>query len=362
LKTPEEIADEILAKHGVSGTRSPNAARPKPNGAGTGTGPSSSPPITAEALSHMTFKPIKYVVPGIIVEGLTLLAAKPKIGKSWMMLHAAIAVASGGYTLSDIHCTEGDVLYCALEDNLRRLQSRMTKLLGISQPWPKRLSFQTEMPRLIEGGLEMIKQWIEAAAHPRLVIIDTLAMIRAPKGKEQTQYDADYQAVKELRDIANQRGIAIVVVHHLRKADADDAFDSVSGTLGLTGSVDTVLVLRSDGKGNYVLHGRGRDLTDIEKAIFFSKGPCTWTIQGDVDEVRQSNERTAVLAAMRQIGEPASPKEIATHADMKANNVTKLLGRMTEEGTVRKLQYGKYETVTRTNSDSLTDSDTLSPA
>ncbi len=59
----------------------------------------------------MRFEPIKYVVPGIIVEGLTLLAAKPKMGKSWMMLHAAIAVARGGFTLGDIHCAEGDVLY-----------------------------------------------------------------------------------------------------------------------------------------------------------------------------------------------------------------------------------------------------------
>src|SRR5215472_5226857 len=135
-------------------------------------------PISAEALSTMTFEPIKYVVPGVIVEGLTLLASKPKLGKSWLLLHIAIAVARGGYTLGNIHCIEGDVLYCALEDNLRRLQSRMTKLLGISQPWPRRLSFQCEMPRLGEGGLELIRQWIQTVAHPRLVIIDTLAMVR----------------------------------------------------------------------------------------------------------------------------------------------------------------------------------------
>src|SRR5262249_20154778 len=108
--------------------------------------------ISAKELNAMRFNPIKYVVPGIIVEGLTLLAAKPKMGKSWMMLHTAIAVASNGFTLGDIHCPEGDVLYCALEDNLRRLQSRMTKLLG-TRPWPERLHFRCEMPRLVDGGL-----------------------------------------------------------------------------------------------------------------------------------------------------------------------------------------------------------------
>jgi hypothetical protein len=113
-------------------------------------------PFTAEELDKMRFDPIKFVVPGYIVEGLTLFAGKPKIGKSWLLLHAAIAVARGGFTLGDVHCQEGDVLYCALEDNKRRLQSRMTKLLGTST-WPRRLSFACEMPRLTEGGLDYVK-------------------------------------------------------------------------------------------------------------------------------------------------------------------------------------------------------------
>ena len=199
-------------------------------------------PLSAETLMTLTFSPIKYVVPGVIVEGLTLLAGKPKLGKSWLLLHMAIAVARGGFTLGEIHCAEGDVLYLALEDNLRRLQARMTKLLGLQQ-WPSRLQFLCEMPRLAEGGLAKIKEWIEGTEHPRLVIIDTLAMVRMPNRKDQSTYDADYAAVKELRKLANEAGIAIVLVHHLRKAEADDAFDTVSGTLGLTGAPDTILIL-----------------------------------------------------------------------------------------------------------------------
>jgi len=149
-------------------------------------------PLSAETLMTLTFSPIKYVVPGVIVEGLTLLAGKPKLGKSWLLLHMAIAVARGGFTLGDIHCAEGDVLYLALEDNLRRLQARMTKLLGLQQ-WPDRLQFLCEMPRLAEGGLAKIKEWIAGVEHPRLVIIDTLAMVRMPNRKDQSTYDADYE-------------------------------------------------------------------------------------------------------------------------------------------------------------------------
>lgn len=87
--------------------------------------------FSAADLRHMQFPPIKYVVPGYIVEGLSLLAGRPKKGKSWLLLHAAIAVARGGVTLGDVQCVQGDVFYAALEDNKRRLQSRMTKLLQL---------------------------------------------------------------------------------------------------------------------------------------------------------------------------------------------------------------------------------------
>jgi RecA-family ATPase len=129
----------------------------------------------------------------------------------------------------------------------------------------------TEMPRLAEGGLKVISDWIEAAECPRLVIIDTLAMVRMPNRKDQSSYDADYSAVVDLRTLAQKDGIAIVLVHHLRKADSNDPFDTVSGTLGLTGAADAMLVLRRDTAGEIVLHGRGRDLAELEKAMQFDR-------------------------------------------------------------------------------------------
>jgi hypothetical protein len=301
------------------------------------------PAASAESLKPMTFAPIQYVVPGIIVEGLTLFAGKPKMGKSWMVLHAGAAVATGAFTLGDLHCIEGDVLYCALEDSERRLQSRLTKLLGISRDWPARLFYYCQLPRLGAGGLEAIRAWVQSKSHPRLIIIDTLAMVRPPKKRDDSIYDADYAAVLALRQLANEFGIAIVVVHHLRKADADDAFDTVSGTLGLTGAVDSVLVLKRDAGGNFVLHGRGRDLVEIEKAMTFDADACIWRIEGDAAAVRRSSERNAVLEAIRDAGEPIKPNDIAIAADMKSGNVRRLVGKLLKDGIIKKASYGRYE-------------------
>jgi RecA-family ATPase len=300
-------------------------------------------PTNVEALSTMIFPAVKYVVPGVIVEGLTLLAGKPKIGKSWLVLHAAVAVARGGFTLGDAHCIEGDVLYCALEDNLRRLQSRMTKLLGLP-PWPvKRLDFYTEMPRLAEGGLAMLEDWIKWKPQPRLIAIDVLAMVRPQKKKDQSSYDADYAAVLELRKLALKYSIAIVVICHLRKADAYDAFDTVSGTLGLTGAPDTILVLKRDASsGAIVLHGRGRDLVEIEKAVEFDPDKCIWRIVGEASTVRRTSERASVLQAVDEASEPISPRDVADASGMKVANVKFLLRKLLEESAIERAGHGKY--------------------
>ena len=297
--------------------------------------------FNARGLNQMTFSPIKYVVHGYIVEGLTLFAGKPKIGKSWLLLHVAFAVAEGGLTLGNAQCEQGDVLYAALEDNKRRLQSRLTKLFG-TQNWPARLNFTCEMPRLTEGGLDFIKSWIESAERPRLVIIDTLAMVRMPNRKDTSSYDADYAAVKELRDVALKYGIAIVLVHHLRKAEADDPFDTISGTLGLTGAPDTIMILSRDSRGTR-LHAKGRDLVEIEKAVKFDPETCTWVILGDAEAIQKSTERTAIVAALEEAGaEPLTPNQIASTCGAKPVNVKKMLARLLADGVVKKASYGKY--------------------
>jgi RecA-family ATPase len=250
-------------------------------------------------------------------------------------------VAIGGFTLGDIHCPQGDALYCSLEDHKRRLQKRMRKLFG-REPRSTRLTFITKMPRLTEGGLELLRKWIEGAPNPRLVTIDTLAMVRTPNRKEQAAYDADYAAVIGLRELAHEFGIAIVIVHHLRKMEADDPFDTVSGTLGLTGCPDAIAIIKRDTAGTLLL-ARGRDIDEVEKAITFNRQACTWAIEGDADAIRRSRQQQAILAALREADGPQSPQQLAAATGMKQVNIKFLLGKMVQGGVLRRVGYGRYE-------------------
>jgi hypothetical protein len=232
------------------------------------------------------------------------------------------------------------VFYAALEDNPRRLQSRMTKLLGL-QEWPARLEFTTDLPRLKDGGVERVRQWIGTAEKPRLVVIDTLQKVRDPKGSQENSYEADYAAVSELKALADEHGVAIVIVHHQRKMEAEDVVDTVSGTTGLTGAVDTVLVLYRTGQGT-TLYGRGRDLEEVEKAVNFDADLCLWRVEGEARDVHRSDERSRIVTALTEVSQPMSPREIADAAELPYVNVRQLLVRMHKAGEVEKVKRGLY--------------------
>jgi hypothetical protein len=69
-------------------------------------------------------------VPGFVGEGLTILAGRPKTGKSWLALDIALAVGTGGKAFGSVECVKGDVLVIDLENGNRRVADRLATLLG----------------------------------------------------------------------------------------------------------------------------------------------------------------------------------------------------------------------------------------
>ena len=71
---------------------------------------------------------IKWILPGYVRDGVTLVAGKPKIGKSWFVLHFVLAFVLGGTVLGVTIPARGAVLYCGLEDGKRRIKPRVSRL------------------------------------------------------------------------------------------------------------------------------------------------------------------------------------------------------------------------------------------
>lgn len=301
------------------------------------------PIFNAFDLGKTEFPPIKFIVPDYLPEGCTILAGRPKLGKSWLALDIALAVARGSDCLG-VQCEQGDALYLALEDNQRRLQSRLQKLSPAREvvPWPHALTFATEWRRHDAGGIDDVRHWAGSVGNPKLVIVDVLAQFRGGRANTETQYESDYAAVKGLQEIAGELRLGVIVVHHVRKSAGEvDPFEKVSGTLGLTGAADTTIVLDRDGNG-CTLYCRGRDVQEYERAVTFDKFDCRWIAQGDASEVRRTDERSIILDLLKEADEPMSPAEVSDATGMFRNNVKQLLFKMAKAGEVTKVGRGKY--------------------
>ena len=236
----------------------------------------------------------------------------------------------------------GDVLYLALEDGKRRLQSRLDKLLPNGNEWPERLKLVPlgGWRRSDEGGLQDIIEWCRSVQRPTLIVIDTFERFRKPANGKTPLYSADYEAITGLQKIASDYRVGIVVLHHDRKADADDAFDTVSGTLGLTGAADTILIIKKR-NGSVVLYARGRDVEESETAMQFDKASCRWILLGVAAEVQRSLERNRIIAALEASSESLSVSELMFGARNR-NATDILLSKLVKEGEIVRVGRGKY--------------------
>jgi AAA domain len=305
--------------------------------------------ISAPDLCDEQFPSVRFLIPGLIPEGVMLLVGRPKLGKSWLLLQIASSVAQGAITLTSDHNTPqacGDALHLSLEDGKRRLQRRMTKYFGaIRRNWPARMTIVPQWRRLDQGGIDDIREWCKSVPNPTLVTIDTLKKVRPTTKGTETSYATDYEANEKLIQLCHEfPGLAIIVAHHDRKMDADDPFDTISGTLGLTGGVDTIALLKRSGQG-ITLHIQGRDLVDnVEKAVQLDRETCRWIILGEASDVQRSKDWRLVLDALHTAGNDGlTVKAIMDETGLRArNSLDLLLGRMVREGAIVRPKRGIY--------------------
>jgi RecA-family ATPase len=313
--------------------------------------------ITAAELSHKTFPELVQHVFGIIIEGFGIVAGPPKLGKSFFTLVIALAVSAGGYAFGKLKCDPRPVLLLALEDSERRLQTRIRALYGSDIP-PHNLHILTRIgPGLLTST---ITAWLEH--HPTgLVILDTLGRARQQRNRGDDPYLADYQAGVALKNIVDAfPGSALLGVHHTRKASSDDFVDDLSGTLGLAGSADYLLVLRRKRQSSdATLKITGRDAPEGEYAFTIDGGK--WLLAGgDLAEAAstavarrnqsQLGDRAldvlTVVNARAESGLSTRAADVAAKVGISQDQARVYLNRLADSERITKTDKGVYSGVT----------------
>lgn len=278
---------------------------------------------------------VVFVVPGIVPEGTAILASNPKVGKSAMVYQLSAELALGG-TFLGVDLPPRPVLYLALEDGERRSQQRAMSALRNRRPARGMFSFRWAAPALGDGLEGEVEAWLDE--HPSgVVFIDTFQKVRAPQRGNANAYGVDVAEFALLQNIVRRRpGSSVVLVLHLRKASDKDFLARVSGTLGITGSADTTMVIERDRHTEAAtLHVTGRDVG--EQAIPVRFDGMRWST--DSNRVpNASPERQQVFDIISEMG-PIWPSAIAAEINSRGGEQTRgavngLVTKLKEDGWI----------------------------
>ena len=249
--------------------------------------------MDAETLMTTPMEPIRFIVSGLIPQGLHILAGSPKVGKSWLALWICLQVTKGE-PVWGFETRKCEVLYLCLEDSFARIQSR---LFEITEEAPPTLHFAI-MSDAIGNGLELqIENFL--AEHPctGLIVIDTLQKVRKTVSSNVNPYAADYDDISALKGLADQHRLAIVLVHHLRKSADNDPLNMISGTTGIAGGTDSSFILQKEKRTETTatLVCTGRDIESRELFLGFNKDTFLWELLQPMEAAAQKVDEVIFL-------------------------------------------------------------------
>jgi hypothetical protein len=289
----------------------------------------------ATDLMQKKLRPLEYPITDILPEGLGIVAGAPKVGKSWLTLQAAVAIATGTTLLGKQADKPRPVLYYGLEDGERRFQKRIAALTDPTTDLSL-LAFHYESPAIGEGLEDDIAAFMDTNGEDSVVFIDVLAKIRPPAKGRGSAYDEDYGVIGPLQTLSkNHPGSSLIVVTHDRKMGSEDFLTTVTGTRGVTGAADWIWVVkrpRLEDIGNIYVTGR-----DIERDVMITaKFEGAWSLVG-----RQAP--TSLTTAAKRVWdavEANKPADLNTVADEIYGDVTQDPHRQTHVTQIWKIVSG----------------------
>ena len=288
--------------------------------------------------------PSKTIVDGLLREGMILFGGKPKRGKSWLMLDLALSVGTGKPVWGHFPVPESQpVLYIGLEDGRDDIRDRVLTIQpGITDTG--KLEFLYSFPRLNEGGLEKLRGFAKSGRY-RLIIIDVLARIepRVKTGKEKGYHDI-YEMLTPLQDMRHEHPLCLILVTHLRKAEAEDIFDGLHGSVAYQGAQDALWVLeRPLSAPGGIVHILARK--SAQQSLHVSLADGRWDFLGHDDEINQTELQRGIRELYEETDRSLTIREMTNALSGPRdsyNAVKKTVYRMLENGQMIRITRGRY--------------------
>jgi len=342
----EQLFDELVIQPayevGVLTTRLLNAVH---RALTTPVSPTAFPlPTSAASLLAKTFPPLRCFVEDLLAEGLTILAGKPKKGKSYLALDMSLSIAVGRQAFMKFPTEKAKVLYVSLEDGERRLQRRL-RAIQPNIATPEGLDFLYTFPRLGDGALEALTHYAETY---QVIIIDVIGRI-LPTQTQARKSLSEYQEITDvlgpIQQLAQDKRMAIMVIDHLRKASVEDDGDAIMGSQGKIGAADHALIYGRKGEEkDGVLKIISRDLDEDKIVLTLTNGHLEFLGKGEVYELDSEQNRiiTILEDERRPMAIPEIMKALGINGDSHYKRFRMVMSRLYAEDRVGRTKRGLY--------------------
>lgn len=235
--------------------------------------------VGAQTLMEQTLAKPVWLIEGLLSTSCaSVLASPPKFGKSFFALQLGQCVAMGEPFLGH-KTTKSPVLYLALEDVPTRVQSR---LWGLTDESTDDFVIATEAFTLGGGLIGQLEDYLEDYPETKLFIIDTLQVAR--DASADYSYSSDYADMRMLKRFSDRFGVCVLVLTHLRKLTCpSDSFANITGTTGISGAVDQMMVMQKDNRHDAItaLEVTGRDIPDA--VLKLRRNGTLWELVEEID-------------------------------------------------------------------------------
>lgn len=284
--------------------------------------------IDGEALLALDLPEAQYLCRPWIPEGVTILAGRPKVGKTTLLRQVAVSVADGA-ALWGSPCAKAEVLFLSLEEG-QKLMRRKLLLAGYSGKQVRCIRFRWKWRPGAEGVAD-IRERLKANPAIRLVIVDSLTRFRDAPTRDKPQFHQDYEAVRLLADVAKDfAGLSIIILHHTKKDQGDDPIADISGTYGLTAAADNYMVMRRE-SGEFVIHCGGRYWDEEQDAFRIRRESGAWGLEGAAEAVRLSPMQRQYVETLRAEG-TVTTRGMARRFSVRDNTASEILAELQAKG------------------------------
>lgn len=212
-----------------------------------------------------------WVIPDLLPVGITFLIGKPHVGKSWLAMRLALAIANATPALERWPVARGHTLYLGLEDNRENARTRASDLLA-GQDAPHALEWADKWLPLNAGGLADIEDWLDAHPEARMVVIDSFTSVHSQDERRYSTYSVlsrqDATILIPLNVIAAMHQVAILIILHLYKTAPTDAFDDVNDLRSNPDIANCMLLYQQERNGREtILRITGHSITEKEMVV-----------------------------------------------------------------------------------------------